>query len=63
MEKNERIYRIHRIYRIKYLITLKNNISDVYSHKYMENLINSFDNLPLEETINMYNEVILIKSY
>ena len=41
---------------------LKNNISDVYSHKYMKNLINSHDHLPLEKTMNMYNEVMLFKT-
>ena len=32
--------------RIRYRIVLKNNISDVYSHKYMKSKINLDDNLP-----------------
>ena len=32
---------------------LKNNISDVYSHKYTKTKVNSDDDLPLEKPINM----------
>ena len=34
---------------IKYLIMLKSNISDMYSHKYTKNKTNSDDDLPLEK--------------
>ena len=37
------------------------NISDIYSHKYTKTKINSDDDLPLEETINIRNVVILMK--
>ena len=36
--------------RIRYLITLKRNISDVYSHKYTKIKISADDDLPLEKT-------------
>ena len=35
--------------RIRYLITLKNNITDVHFHKYMKIEINSDDNLPFRK--------------
>ena len=41
---------------------LKSNMSDVYSHKYMEIKINSDDDLPLEKSLNMENVVIFIRS-
>ena len=48
--------------RIRYLIMLKSNISDIYSHEFMKIKINSDDDSPLEETLNMHNVVICIKS-
>ena len=45
-----------------YLIILKSNISDVHSHKYTKIKLNSDDDLPLQKAVNLYNEVILIKS-
>ena len=45
-EKYERIYD-----RIRYLIMLKTNISDVYSHKNAKISIHSDDDLPLERNI------------
>ena len=47
--------------RIRYVIILKNNISDVYSHKHIQFKINSDDALPLK-TLNIYNSVIVIRS-
>ena len=47
----------------KYIIMLKGNISDVCSHKYTKIKINSDDDLLLEETLNMKNVLILIKSF
>ena len=38
---------------------LKINISDLYSHKYMEIKINSGDDLLLEKALNMRNIVTL----
>ena len=54
-EKTNRIFQ-----RMRYLITLKSNISDVYSHKYTKVTVNLDDDLPLEK--NIHNVVILIKS-
>ena len=47
--------------RIRYLITLKNNISSICSHN-RKIKIDSDDDLSLENTLNMQNVVILIKS-
>ena len=55
-EKYEKVFD-----RIRYLIMLKRNISDVYSHKYTKIKMNSDDDLPLEKPLNMHNVVILIK--
>ena len=41
---------------------LKINISDAFSHQYMEIKTNSDDDLPLEKTLNIQNRVILFKS-
>ena len=38
------------------------NISDIYSHTYTKTKINSDDDLPLEEPLNIRNVVILMKS-
>ena len=46
--------------RTKYLIMLKSNISDVYSHIYTKIKINSDDDLPLE---NMQNVELFINHY
>ena len=48
--------------RIRYLIMINSNISDVDSHKYMKIKINSGGNLPLEKTLDIQNLVIIIKS-
>ena len=47
--------------RIRYLITLKNNISSICSHN-RKIKIDSDDDLSLEMTLNMQNVVILIQS-
>ena len=49
-------------YRIRYLVMLKINVSDVCSHKYMKIKFDLDDDLTLEKTLNMHNVVILIKS-
>ena len=46
--------------RIRYVITLQRNISDVSSHKYIKATINSYDDLHLEK---MHNVIILIKAF
>ena len=43
-------------------ITLKSNISDVYSHKRTKIKTNSDDELPPPKIWNMHNVVIVIKS-
>ena len=47
--------------RISYPITLRSNIPDVYSHKYMKIKINSDVDLPLQKTLNMHKAVTLNK--
>ena len=49
-------------YRIRYIIMLKINISDAFSHQYMEIKTNSDDDLTLGKTLNVQNRVILFKS-
>ena len=48
--------------RFRYLILLKSNILDIYSHKCKKIKINSDNDLLLEKTINMHNAIILIIS-
>ena len=48
--------------RIRHLITLKSNISNVCSHKYTKTKIHSDNDLPLEKALNTENVVIFIKS-
>ena len=55
-EKYERVF-----HRIRYLIGLKSNISDHYFYKDTKTKINSDNDLPSENTINIDNVVILIK--
>ena len=50
---NEKYKRIFDI--IRFIIMLKCNISDVYSHKYAKIKINSNGDLPLEKVITMHN--------
>ena len=46
--------------RIRHLIILKRNISDVYSHNYTKIKINSDDDFSLETILNMHNAVTII---
>ena len=48
--------------RIRYLIGLKSGITCVISHDYAKMKVDSYDSLPLEETLNFHNCIILIKS-
>ena len=54
MKKNQRITD-----RIRYLVMLKSNVSDVYSHKHMKMKINSDNNLTFEGTLKVQNVVTL----
>lgn len=53
-EKYETIFE-----KIRYLVLLKNNVSDVYPHKYLKIKIDSDDGVLLEKTWNIYNVVII----
>ena len=48
--------------RIRYVIGLKIGITYVFSNNFAEMKIQSNDDLPLEETLNLHNVIILIKS-
>ena len=48
--------------RIRYLISVKSDITYVISHNYAKFKVNSFDSLPLEKTMTFHNVIILIKS-
>ena len=56
-EKHDRIFD-----RIRYLIMLKSNVSDVYFQKCTKTKINLDDNLSLEKTTNIEDLVILFKT-
>ena len=53
-EKYETIFE-----KIRYLVLLKKNVSDVYPHKYLKIKIDSDDGVLLEKTWNIYNVVII----
>ena len=40
--------------RIKYLVSQKSNISDIYYHNFMKFGINSYDGIPPEKNIETY---------
>lgn len=48
--------------RIRYILMVKSNTSDIYYDKYTQIKIISDDDLHLEITLNMYNVVMLITS-
>ena len=48
--------------RIRYLIGLKRGTTYVFFHNYMKIKIDSDDDLPLEETVTLYNVIVLIMS-
>ena len=56
LEKYDAIYN-----RIKYLISLKNDITYVFPHNYTNIRIDSYGSLPLEKTMTLHNVMILIK--
>ena len=47
---------------IRYLIVLKNGITDLFSNNYAKLKIDSHDDLLLEKILTLYNVVMLIKS-
>ena len=57
LEKNDAIYN-----RIRYLIGVKSGITCVFSHNYARIKFDSYDSLPLEETLTFHNVIIPIKS-
>ena len=48
--------------RIRYLISLKSYITDVFSHNYAKIEIDSYDSMPIEKTLTFCNVTILINS-
>ena len=48
--------------RIRYLISVKSDITYAISHNYAKIKVDSFDSLPLEKTMTFHNVIILIKS-
>lgn len=48
--------------RNRYLIILRSNIPDVYSHNYRQIKMKLDDGLPLKETLNMQSVLIIINS-
>ena len=55
-EKYDAIYN-----RIRYLGSQKTGITYAYSYNYARIKLDSYDVLPLEETLNLHNVIILIK--
>ena len=49
--------------RIRYLIMLKSNISEIYTHKYTKFEIKSNDVLSLDKAITMHDVIILVKFF
>ena len=48
--------------RIRYLISLKNSITYIFSHYFPKIKVDSYDPLPTEKTLTLDNVIILIKS-
>ena len=54
----------HAIYnRIRYLISLKNIISYIFSCYFVEIKVDYYDSLPTEKRLTLHNVIILIKSF
>ena len=54
----------HAIYnRIRYLISLKNIISYIFSRYFVEIKVDYYDSLPTEKRLSLHNVMILIKSF
>ena len=56
-EKYDAIYN-----RIRYLISLKNGITDIFSHYFAKIKVDSYDSLPIEKRLTLDNVIIHIKS-
>ena len=56
-EKHDAIYD-----RIRYLISLKSGIADIFSHYFAKIKVDSYDSLPIEKILTLHNVIILIKS-
>ena len=48
--------------RIKYLRSVKSDITCIISHSYMKVKVDSYDSLPLEKTMTFRNVMIFLKS-
>ena len=48
--------------RIRYLISLKSNITYIFSHNFAKIKVDSYDSLPIEKILTVHNVIILIKS-
>ena len=56
-EKYDAIYN-----RMRYLISLKSDITYIFSHYFAKIKIDSYDSLPIEKILTLHNVIILIKS-
>ena len=56
-EKYDTIYN-----RIRYLISLKNGITYIFSHYITKIKVDSYDSLPIKKILTLYNVIIHIKS-
>ena len=48
--------------RIRYLISLKSNITYIFSHCFGKIKVRSYNSLPIEKALTLHNVIILIKS-
>ena len=56
-EKYDVIYK-----RIRYIISLKSNMTYAFSHYFAKIKVDSYDSLPIEKILTLHNVIILIKS-
>ena len=47
--------------RIKCLISLKSSITHIFPHYFAKIIVDSYDSLPIEKRLTLYNVIILIK--
>ena len=48
--------------RIRYLISLKSRITNIFSHYFAKIKVNSYDSVPIERRLTLHNVIIQIKS-
>ena len=48
--------------RIRYLISIKNGITYIFSHNFAKIEVDSYDSLPIEKILTLHNVIVLIKS-